>query len=335
VTVTIGFPKIGLYFHPGKEYVGRLIIQDIGYPDEIVAQKKVIVSFPTFKHMEKLLPARHAGGSKYDHGLALLVCGSRGYTGSAALACEAALRTGCGMAHLAIPESIVPVLSIKLTETVLHSLKETKNGTLDVSAVDQVKNLVNGKNALCIGPGLTHEDQVALFVKEIIRTVKLPVILDADGINVFKGCAEELMDHAGEMVITPHRGEWFRLFGELPSEPVAIIDTLRNVAFQYNLTILLKGSPSIVVTSKGIAYILPFGNSSLAKAGTGDVLSGIIVSLLAQGMSVENAAVLGCFIHGEAGVAASELLSEYSVVATDVVNNIYKVMKRLWGRDPI
>ncbi len=331
ITVTMGFPKVGLYFYPGKLFAGRLIVQDLGYPDEIVAQKKGAIYLPSPNFIRKNFPPRYPDGSKFDHGLALLISGSRGYTGAPTLAAEAALRVGCGMTHLAAPCSCIPILSIKNTETVLHSLDENENGTVAYSSIDQIKELVKGKNALCIGPGLGHDTQACELVREIISSVKLPSVLDADGLNAYKEMPGELKKHNGELVITPHRGEWQRLFGELPSEPLEIISQVKSIASLYRITILLKGSTTIVASPKGDVYILPFGNSALAKAGTGDVLSGIMVSLIAMGIHTTMAAVLGGYIQQNAAALASQSLSEYSVTATDVIANIHKVILSIIG----
>jgi NAD(P)H-hydrate epimerase len=333
VTVTMGFPKVGLYFYPGKLFTGRLIVQDLGYPDEIVAQKKGTIYLPSLDFIRKNFPLRHPDGSKFEHGLALLVCGAREYTGAPTLVAEAALRAGCGMTHLAAPFSCIPVLSIKNTETVLHALDETGNGTVAYSSIDKIRELVKGKNALCIGPGLSHDTQACQLVREIISDVNIPSVLDADGLNAYKGIAGELKKHSGDLIITPHRGEWQRLFGELPSEPLAIISHVNSIASIYNLTVLLKGSTTIIASPRGDVYILPFGNSALAKAGTGDVLSGIIVSLMAMGVSTTMAAVIGCYIQQKAAVLASQSLSEYSVTATDVIANIHKVILSIIGAD--
>lgn len=333
VTVTMGFPKVGLYFYPGKLFTGRLIVQDLGYPDEIVAQKKGAIYLPSLDFIRKNFPPRDPDGSKFEHGLALLVCGARGYTGAPTLVAEAALRTGCGMTHLASPLSCIPILSIKNTETVLHALDETGNGTVAYSSLNQILELIKGKNALCIGPGLSHDPQACQLVRELISNVNIPSVLDADGLNAFKGVSEELKKHSGELIITPHRGEWQRLFGELPSEPLEIISQVKSIASLYRLTILLKGSTTIVATPKGDVFILPFGNSALAKAGTGDVLSGIIVSLIAMGVSTSVAAVIGSYIQQKAAVLASQSLSEYSVTATDVIANIHKVILSIIGAD--
>lgn len=326
VTVTMGFPKIGLCFYPGKEYVGKLVVCDLGYPDEIISENSSNLFIPGKLTIEKLLPSRHPGGSKIDHGLAMLVCGSRGMCGSATLASEAALRCGCGMTHLVAPKSSVDILSVKLTETVIHSVNETESGTIDFSALEQVKKLSHKKNAVCIGPGLTRNSETSRFVREFVKSTTLPVVLDADGINAFVDYRDELKEHSSEMILTPHRGEWERLFGELPCTPTEIVCELKKVAKEYNVSILLKGNTSIIVSSEQNVYIMPFGNSALAKSGTGDVLSGILVSFLAQGMTMVDAAILGNYIHSKAGVLVSESLGEHSVIATDIVNAIPKII---------
>ena len=329
VTVTMGFPKIGQYWHPGRGNVGKLVIHDIGYPDEVVEEHSSSCFAPAIAHLKDLLPPRKPAGSKFDHGLALLLCGSRGMTGSATLAALAAMRTGCGMTHLAAPFSAVPILSQKLTETVIHGIPETAEGTPARPAFAKLRELATSMQALCIGPGISHNDETSALVRESISTLPLPAILDADGINAYKGRAEELGSHKGDLLVTPHRGEWKRLFGELPSTPSGTIEAVRSMAAGYRMTVLLKGSPSIVVDPAGEVAILPFGNSALAKAGTGDVLSGIIVSLMAQGMAVTGAAILGAYLHGEAGTLASRTLGEYSVIAGDVVERLPLVIKSL------
>jgi ADP-dependent NAD(P)H-hydrate dehydratase / NAD(P)H-hydrate epimerase len=329
MTVAMGFPKIGQYFYPGRDHTGRLVIQDLGYPEKLLETKMTGDIFsPTSEDLRELLPRRKPAGSKFDHGLALLVCGSRGMTGSAILVARAAQRSGCGMTHLAAPESVVSTLSRRLIETVIHSIPETPTaGTPSSAALEKLIGITGTMQAVCIGPGISHECDTARLVRGFVSKCKLPVVLDADGINAYKGCADELKSHTGELVITPHRGEWQRLFGELPPEPAAMIDKLKEKAVDFDMTVLLKGNPTIVAGADRRVYILPFGNSALAKAGSGDVLSGIIVSLLAQGASPVHAAVLGAAIHGEAGTLAGKKLGEYSVIASDVVKAIPMVIK--------
>ena len=329
LTVTMGFPKIGLYFYPGRSFAGRLAIQKLGYPDELVESQKLSLFFPAEENLSSILPPRKPAGSKFDHGLAFLLVGSRGMAGSATLVAKAAMRTGCGMTHLAAPESTILTLACKLTETVLHPIPETADGTASLSAIDFLREKASRMQALCIGPGLSHNEETGKLVRELVANVTLPAVLDADGLNVYKDRSEELAHHGGDLIITPHAGEWQRLFGDLPATPLKLIDRLKEKAAQLRLVVLFKGNPSIVADSGGSAWILPFGNSCLAKAGSGDVLSGIIVSLLAQGAKAAHAAILGSWLLGETGVLVSRKLGEYSVTASDVVSSLHYAMGKL------
>jgi ADP-dependent NAD(P)H-hydrate dehydratase / NAD(P)H-hydrate epimerase len=326
-TVAAGFLKLGQFFYPGRANVGELQIADLGYPSNIVEDQSIGIYLPDINFFNRILPPRKKNGSKIDHGLALLVCGSRGMSGAAALASMSALRSGCGMVHLAVPESLVNTLSVKVTEPVLHPLAETASGACSASALDKILSLSERMNALCVGSGLSRDPQSASLVRELIKKIDKPAVIDADGLNAFVGCLSEFAAHKGEIVITPHMGEWKRLFGDLPNEPLDRINKLKEITAQYNVNILLKGSPSLAVSAEGTAVILPYGNSALAKAGTGDVLSGIIVSLIAQGCNCFEAAILGAYLHGEAGWLASIDLTEYSVLASDLIRYIPKVIK--------
>ncbi|MFP4163461.1 MAG: NAD(P)H-hydrate dehydratase [Chitinispirillaceae bacterium] len=329
VTVTMGFPKLGQFFYPGKENVGKLIVKDLGYPEEVIVEQKEDVYLPDDEALKGILPLRKENGSKIDHGLAFLLCGSRGMTGAATLASLSALRSGCGMVHLAVPESLLDTMAVKVTEPVLHPILQTRQGTASHDALDQVVSLCTRMDAFCIGSGLSHNPQTVTLVRELIREVKIPIVLDADGINAFKDRADELKEHAGEVIITPHRGEWKRLFGELSRDPLETVNELKRKAAEFNVTILLKGNPTLVSSPDGKTYIIPFGDSSLATAGSGDVLSGIITSLIAQGCLCINAAVLGASIQGKAGHLAGKALTKYSVMAEDVVDHISGVFRNL------
>ncbi len=328
-TVAMGFPKLGQFFSPGKNSIGDLMVRDLGYPEEVVVNQKENVYLPSLDALRDMLPPRKIDGSKFEHGLVMQLCGSRGMAGAATLTSLAALKSGCGMVHLAIPDSISEVMSIKVTEPVLHPVPQTSSGSSSLQAFDQLVSLSQRMDSACIGPGLSRDGETQQLVRKLVANITLPCILDADGISAYKDHAEELKNHSCDLIITPHKGEWKRLFGDLPEVPVQLIAKLRQVAAEYQMTILLKGNPSILASIDGNVYLLPYGNTSLATAGTGDVLSGIIASLLAQGASPVNAAILGAYIHGEAGVLAGEDLTEYSVLAGDLLNYISKVLKRI------
>jgi ADP-dependent NAD(P)H-hydrate dehydratase / NAD(P)H-hydrate epimerase len=322
-TVTMGLPKLGQFFFPGKKSVGNLHVHDLGYPQDIVARNQSGIFAPAANDLKALLPPRKPSGSKFDHGQALVLAGSRGMTGSATLVCQSALRTGCGMVRLAAPASALPVLAAKLTETIIQGIADTAEGCFAPAGLDAVLALADGMQAVCIGPGVSHCAETGRLVRDAVAKIRLPIVLDADGINAFKGDAKALANRQADLVITPHEGEWVRLFEALPPQPESRIKSLVKIAREFSMTIIYKGNPTIVATAQGAAYIVGLGNSGMATAGSGDVLSGIIVSLIAQGGLPSDAAVLGASLHGLAGQAAAERFGEYSMVAGDIVDCIH------------
>lgn len=328
-TVTMGFPQIGHFFYPGKTFTGKLTVHTLSYPPAKVFSVNPRLFLPSFASLAARLPPRKPAGSKFDHGQACIIAGSPGMTGSITLAAEAALRCGCGMVHCALPESILATCSVKLTEPILHPMPVTNQGTMHPASITKILALTASKQALCIGPGLSHQRATSLLVQKTVSQCTVSMLLDADGINAFKDCSETLKEHAGDLVITPHRGEWQRLFGTLPDDPRALIAAVQQRATDFRMTILLKGNPTLIAAPDGTVFIAPYGNSALAKAGSGDVLSGIIVSLLAQGISGPDATLLGTYIHGTAGEVAANKLTEYSVVARDVIATIPEIINSL------
>ncbi len=328
-TVTMGFPKIGAYFHPGRNCAGEIQVAALGYPQDIVENHEYAIFVHKTEDFRGMLPPRKPQGSKFEHGLAMVVGGSRGMTGSTVLACEAALRTGCGMVHCVTPGSAISSLSAHLVETVLHPVEETPGGTASSKALGSILELSGRMQSACIGPGFSHAPSTSQLVRELVHTIDYPFVLDADGVNAFKGRAEDLKHRQTECVITPHRGEWKRLFGELTYHPEEALKILRKKAQEYEFTILLKGNPTLIAGSDGTVYIMPYGDSGLASAGSGDVLSGIIVSLLAQGCGVNEAARLGAYIHGMAGESASRKLTPYSCIASDIIGSLPEVFQAL------
>jgi NAD(P)H-hydrate epimerase len=258
-----------------------------------------------------------------------MLCGSRGMLGSATLACSAALRSGCGMVHAVVPAGSIDTLSVKLTETVLHAVAETAAGSLASAAAATVRELAGRAQSLCIGPGLSTQEETARLVRALVSELSLPCVLDADGLNAYRGHAADFKGHAGPLVITPHAGEWQRLFGPLPTEPLAMIASLRKTAVDHTMTILYKGNPSLVAAADGRCFVLPVGNSGMATAGAGDVLSGIIAGLLAQGAEPTDAALLGAWLHGAAGDAAATARTEYCLIASDIVEHLPHAFRRL------
>jgi len=328
-TVTMGFQKIGHCFYPGKSYVGTCSTIPLDYPDTIVRHNLSGITIPEHKDYAAMLPLRKPWGSKFDHGVVAMMCGSCGMIGSAILASRAAMRTGCGMVHLAAPQNLLQILTGQLTEVVLHGIAETEQGTPSIESEQVFLELTQKAQAVCIGSGISHHETTSRLVRTLVRSIAVPLVLDADGINAYKGHPEDLKKRKAELLITPHAGEWARLFAPLPAQPAEACAVLGKTARDYGMTIVYKGSPTIVADAEGKVYILPVGNSGMATAGSGDVLTGIIVSLIAQGCSTENAALLGVYLHGAAGDAAAKQLTEYSVIAGDLVDAICKGIQTL------
>jgi len=238
------------------------------------------------------------------------------------------------MVHLAAPASAVPVLSMKLTETVVHGIDETEDGTPSGESLQAIVAMANSMQALLVGPGISHHPETSRLVRDVVSRSTASVVLDADGINAYKDCAEKLKDRNSELILTPHEGEWRRVFAPLPAEPEARIAALCETAREFSMIIVYKGNPTLVVDNEGKAFVVALGNSGMASAGSGDVLSGILVSLVAQGCRPGDAALLGASIHGLAGACASAKLTQYSVIAGDIVGHIHEAVAMLAAAPP-
>ncbi|MGL1902103.1 MAG: NAD(P)H-hydrate dehydratase [Fibrobacterales bacterium] len=328
-TVTMGFAKVGSLFYPLRDYYGELTIADLTYPEDIVEQESA-ARYVIDDTILEMVPLRTPWGDKVDHGVVLVLAGSKGMLGAATLASQAALRTGCGMVHLAAPDSAIDTLSIKLTEPVLHGLPQTEAGTLSLKGLSTIREYAEKASALCIGPGLSTHPETAQLVKALVKTVNIGLVIDADGLNALADSVDVLKEARADIVLTPHAEEYRRLFGKLPIGIEEKVDAIQATAEKYDITIVYKGYPTIVATPDSV-YFNPYGNSGMATAGSGDVLSGVITSLIAQGCSVKEAALLGTYIHTTAGDVAAEELSEYSMIASDIVDAISQVMVNSTG----
>ncbi len=320
-TYTLGLPKYGLYVSPGRELAGDVTVVPIGIPDESVSAIGPNCELITTAFVASKLPRRKPDGHKGDFGWVLAISGSTGMTGAAALAGESALRSGCGLAAIACPESVRPVVASLLREVISHPLPEIgKRGALALRGLGEVLELQKKYDALIIGPGLGRHHETSELVRRLISRIDKPTVLDADGLNAFEDHSDLLADKSFPLVITPHAGEFERLTGiTVPTEIHARIKTAREMAKLLKLTLVLKGSPTIVASADGDTYLNPTGNSGMATAGSGDALSGIIGSLLAQGMRGIDAAVCGVFIHGMAGDLAAEKLGVRGMIAGDMI----------------
>ena len=350
LTVTIGAAKTGLLFHPGRAHVGDLTVIDIGFPPDIVEAHAGAVFLLDQQAAASKLPRRAPDIHKYGAGTVLLIAGSERYRGAALLAAEAALRGGCGMVYLAVPEGIHREVSMGLREAIVVPLPRTDEGTIAPAAREILAPYINKADAVAIGPGLGRHDETDMFVREFVRASTRPMVVDADGLTAFAGHAAEFARAKAPVVITPHDGELARLTGEaIPTAALERIAYSSKTARDLGVTLVHKGAPTLVAGRTGEIWINASGNSALAKGGTGDVLTGLIAGFLAQGFArmrrstqpaagepataesaqALDAACVACFLHGRAGEIVAGTRGLRGVVAGDLLGALGPAMVAL------
>jgi hydroxyethylthiazole kinase-like uncharacterized protein yjeF len=324
-TVTFTAPKIGQLLPPNAESVGRLIVQEIGSPRELFEDDPSLTLHWLEPREFRSLPLERAANThKGTYGHALILAGSRGKSGAAALAGMGALRSGAGLVTVATPAPVLPLVAQAMPELMTEPLDATPEGTVAGGVYDsgRWRDLLEGKTAVAMGPGLTTQAETAQFVRAAVADCPLPLILDADGLNAFAGSGDALKDRRGPLAATPHPGEMARLMGGTAKEVQARrLETTLDAARAWNAFVILKGFRTILATPAGHAFVNSTGNPGMATGGTGDVLTGILAGLTAWfgADHWETALALGVYIHGLAGDIAAERRGEISLVATDLV----------------
>ena len=335
-TVTIGLPKRGLLMHPGAELAGKLEVVDIGFPEQVVEAQNIEVNWTTAAQAAQWMPPRPPSSHKGSYGRVLVVAGSTGMTGAAALASEAALRAGAGLVTLATPKHLNPILEGLLPEVMTLPLPETDAGSLSVSATSTILEFaVKTKSILAIGPGLSQHPETVSFVHQLIREnreqgLDLRMVIDADGLNALAQVRETLSLLNSDAVLTPHPGEMARLTSiSVPVLEKDRISTAQQFASKYGVTLVFKGAPTVTSTPNGNLWVNSTGNPGMATGGMGDVLTGIIAGLMAQGIPSENAAALGVYLHGLAGDIVAERLGRHGLIASDVLKAVPRAISSL------
>ena len=268
------------------------------------------------------LPDRDPYGHKGDFGKILLLCGSRGYTGAAALAAMGALRSGAGLVYLGVPESIYAIEAVKLTEPVVFPLPD-EDGKLGLLAVNEILELLPKMDAVLVGCGLGQSAGTLSVVKAVLENAKCPVVLDADGINVLREHKDILRGRRYPTILTPHDGEFTRFGGTIGEDRMA---SAAYFAREWNAIVLLKGHRTCI-TDGETGYENHTGNPGMAVGGSGDVLAGILVSLLGQGLKPLEAAACGAWLHGAAGDLCAGEIGQYGMLPTDMLNALPRLLK--------
>lgn len=269
-----------------------------------------------------LLPDRAPNSHKGDYGKVLLLCGSIGYTGAAALAAQAATRVGAGLVYLAVPQSIYLIEAIKLTEQIVYPLPEC-NGTFSTDAGNVLKKYLCDKDALLVGPGIGRSEGAMAVTRYVLENFAGPVVLDADGINCISSHKDILRGRTGNTIITSHEGEFSRITGKPIGDRV---NDAKQLAGELGVIVVLKGHRT-VITDGDVVYLNPTGNPGLAVGGSGDVLAGVITGLLGQGLPVLEAAAAGVWLHGAAGDICAQEIGQYGMIPSDVINVLPRLMK--------
>jgi len=320
-TITFGCLKSGLLCNQGRELVGSVRVVDIGIPRMVSEDKRLRTFLVEKSDVQRILPKRSIHAHKYSVGKVLVLAGSRGLTGAAALCCTSALRSGAGAVVLGTPESVYPILARKLTETMVFPLPATSAGTLSLAALDIIRERLSWAVVIVIGPGLSLNSEIKQLIFKILLEYRGKTLIDADGLNALAvDGISKLHSSRAQFILTPHVGEFSRLTGLSSIE----IEHRRKeaacvLAKQIEATVVLKGVPTVTASSEGNCFINSTGNPGMATAGAGDVLSGIIAGLWAQGISGTEAAWAGVYLHGLSGDIVAKKIGEQSLVATDII----------------
>ncbi len=346
-TITFGLPKKGHFLYPGAGYAGQLFVEDIGFPRKLLESEKINVNLVQKKDAISLLPARPKYSHKGTYGHVFIVAGSKGKTGAALMAAKACLRTGAGLVTIGIPETLVHSFQSRVTEEMIFPLPDKGNGTLSYISADVIFEFLEQRaNVLAIGPGMSVDNEISRLVSLLVKGSKVPIVIDADGLNAIAGKTAVLKKSRAPIILTPHPGEMARLLKQgsgikgQGSEVAAgfslreeiekdRINTAISFAKKTKTCLVLKGVPTITATPDGMAFINSTGNPGMATAGTGDVLTGMISAFLAQKLNPQSASILGVYMHGLIGDIVAEKKGQHSLIVSDIINAIPKVFKSI------
>jgi NAD(P)H-hydrate epimerase len=330
LTATFGLPKLGLYQNQGIDYAGQVEIIDIGIPQAYIDAVDSRTTVMTEPFIRAALPVRRLSSHKGTFGHAGIIAGSVGKTGAAAMAAKAALRVGAGLVTVAVPASVNDILEAKLLEAMTAPMPDTKARTFARTAFERLKTFMNARTAIAIGPGLSTHPETVELVHALVKDLDRPAVLDADALNALAGRAALLTECKIPPILTPHPGEMSRLETGATSQSVNAdrIGTAARFARERGVLVVLKGARTVIARPDGAVAICPTGNPGMATAGTGDVLTGMLVGLLAQGLAPWEAACVATYLHGFAGDLASAVSGQAGMLAGDVIEQIPHALKK-------
>lgn len=330
LTVALALLKRSHLLFPAAEAMGEVQVVDISIPQKAVESQPVAVNLVEEEDIRSLFKARPADSHKGLYGHVLVIAGSRGKGGAAGLAGLAALRAGAGLATLALPEGLCKSVEFSPLETMTLPLPETKNGSFALAASETLLEQCRGKSSVAIGPGLSTDPESVALLEEILPKIECPLVIDADGLNCLALSKGLLGRLKSPTVLTPHPKEMARISGrDIRDILEKRIEIASEFASVNSVCLILKGGRALAALSDGTVYVNSTGNSGMATAGTGDVLTGMVAGLLAQGFDVKSASISASYLHGLAGDIFARENSETSLIAGDLLRNLPESMKRI------
>jgi len=334
LTVTFGYPKIGLYVGDAINQVGHIEVVDIGIPHEFIEELNPHTQLLTQEFIPSLIPPRPASSHKGTFGHTGIVAGSPGKAGAPALAALGALRVGTGLVTVATPQTVMPIVESKLLEVMTLALPETREHLVGIEAGPDLLHFSQDKSALAFGPGIGISSSTTDLLSELLPQLEAPCVLDADALNNLTSHLAVFPNMKQLPVLTPHPGEMARLLSNTSSKSINKdrIGTARSFASTHRVILVLKGANTVIANPQGHIAICPTGNPGMASAGMGDVLTGMIAGLLAQGLTAWDAARAGVYLHGLAGDIAASTIGEPGLIASDLIAAIPHALTKTLSR---
>ncbi|MDA8087715.1 MAG: NAD(P)H-hydrate dehydratase [Nitrospiraceae bacterium] len=329
-TVTFGLPKLGHVLYPGAEHTGRLFIEDIGFPRGLLDDRSIPCELIEKGQMALIVPERPLNSFKNTFGHVLALAGSKGKTGAALLCARAALKSGAGLVTMGIPEEVADVFQSRVLDEMTLPLA-SRDGSISIGAMERIFSFIRERgDVLAMGPGLGVTPDIRRLVPEIVRTCPVPMVLDADALNALGGDPGVLAEVKAPVIITPHPGEMGRLTGRKGQEiEEDRLGAAASLSEKTGACVILKGARTVIAESGGRIFINPTGTPGMAKAGVGDVLTGMIAGFLAQGLNPLDAALLSVFTHGLAGEIAACKRGLHSMLASDIHDTIKDALEAI------
>lgn len=323
MTVALGFAKRGEVIYPGIDYVGELIIADIGIAAEAIAEVNPDTELLDHETVRRLVPRRAPDTHKGTYGHVLVIAGSRGKTGAAILASRAAMRSGAGLTTLAAPRSLNNIFASSLLEVMTELLRDNAAEEIEPLRDEDWRRLLERKDVLLFGPGIGVTPATQNNLRWLLRNLAIPWVIDADGLNNLALDIERLKQAKTAPVLTPHPGEMARLTGKSTAEVnVDRVEIARSFALEHRCHVILKGARSVVATAGGKVFINPTGNPGMASGGMGDALAGILAALLGQDLLAEDAMKLGVYLHGFVGDRLAASKGGIGLIASDIIEGL-------------